>query len=177
MKKIHVLPIFSIVILLFISQITFTSCKEENVVCEKDTVTVLQKDTVTVLQKDTALTMDILTANPWKLQEYKGISNGMNLYYYRGGTNNTESFDNEYIVFKSDKTGTYYTNSSDTPMPLTWEFASTSNTKIVYTVVIRGNPRVVTWDDIVYKNKSLKFTQSWSTPQATSFTYNIRIPK
>ena len=92
--------------LMSLLQIGVSSCTKEVIV--KDIVTV--RDTVTIVKQDTALSVELLTANPWKLQEYRGVEGNMEIYYLRRSTNNTGSFDNEYISFNADKTGIYHEN-------------------------------------------------------------------
>jgi hypothetical protein len=182
MKAISSITIILLFLFLSVIQMSVSSCTKEVTrvdtltVIKKDTITVIKKDTVTI-NKDTALTLQILTANPWKLQEYKGVVGGSNVYYLRGGTGNNVNYDNENIVFRADKTGTYYDN-FNTPIPLTWDFADATNTKIIYTVqFISPGATVITWDNIVYKDRSLKYSQSWTQGTTNSHTYNVRIPK
>ena len=90
-----------------------TSCTKDHTIY--DTVTVEKKDTVTVKDTltitdtltiaDTLVTEAILTANPWKLLELRGVNEGVVLYYLRGGLSNTDNYDNEYYVFNADHTG------------------------------------------------------------------------
>jgi hypothetical protein len=167
-------------ILLSTVQVTSTSCTKEELV--HDTVTKTLHDTVIKVQhdtisRDTALTVQILTANSWKLQEYKGVEGNTNVVYIRGAAGNNVNYDNEYITFNSNGTGGYYDPNYNYTSPLTWNFVNTDNTKLIMTINFPTGAEVVTWDHIIYKNKSLMFDQYWTKGTVNSHTQNIRIPR
>ncbi len=172
MGKIFSISALAIIVFLSSLQVSITSCTKEKTII--DTLVKVQKDTLII--KDTSLSAEILTDNPWRLQEYQGVVGGSIVYYSRGGSSNTINYDQEYIVFHSDKTGAYY-DPNGYSSPLTWDFANADNTKIVYTVQFPvPGPTVITWDNIRYKNGSLKFDQYWTQGDINSHTQNIRIP-
>lgn len=164
---------------LFLVQTSMNSCTKDDV--RTDTVTTVRTDTVTVIQKDTVvekdtlLTRAILTANAWKIQNVRALYGINYIYYVRGGTSNTQSFDNEYIQFNTDGTGVYVADNGD-QTSLTWNFTDSSYTKLVWNWNL-PQPVVVTWENIVYNNASISYREFY-----TQFGYNtlngaIRIPK
>ncbi|WP_157580765.1 hypothetical protein [Segetibacter koreensis] len=176
MKKLLNFTSIVVVIVISILELSVSSCRKEVIkeVISRDTI--IQRDTVTIIKKDTTLSVELLTAHGWKLQELRGVSGGSLVYYSRGGSNNTENFDDEYIIFKADKTGTYY-DPFRYPSPLTWDFGNTENTKIVYTIQFpQPGPVVITWENVVYKNNSLKIDEYWTEGNVNSHTQSIRIP-
>ncbi|MEJ0106282.1 MAG: hypothetical protein WDO19_28655 [Bacteroidota bacterium] len=146
----------SVIILLVVLsffQAGFTSCTKDTTIY--DTVTVNRTDTI--ILKDTVLTADILTAHPWKIQEIRGVvDNGWIMYYLRGGTTNTESFDNEYIVFNADQTG-YEIDNIAINHPIThWEFSNAEHSKVIFTYTnVPNTTSTINWENIHYKNKSI----------------------
>ena len=124
------------------------------------------------------VSLEILTANPWKIQESQGVVGGSKLYYLRGKSNNTESFNKEYIVFNADKTGTNVYNDGNQTR-FTWEFVNEEQTKLVWTV--RNTPATfsITWDNIRYKNNSLHFDEYYTDGNTGmhAHTQQIRIVK
>jgi len=137
-------------------------------------VKVTQHDTI--VAKDTALTIQLLTANPWRMQEIRGVSNNVPFYYLRGGTSNTQSFDNDVITFRSDKTGTYTDNNGNS-FAFTWDFTSSDNTKIAYTIPNSNlAPNlVVTWENIRYKNSSLQYDEYYTAGTKNAHSHAVRI--
>jgi len=75
------------------------------------------------------LTAQILTAHPWKVLEERGVLGGAIIYYLRGGTNNTQSFDNEFVTFNSNNTGVLTINSGNS-YNFPWAFGNSENTKL-----------------------------------------------
>jgi len=180
MKAFLGLSAFSITIFLFTLQTGVTSCTKETI--SHDTVTVIKKDTLikkdTVIIKDTALTIEILTANSWKMQEMRGVLGSTNRYYLKGGTSNTESFDNEYITFNQNNTGTYVQNDG-TQRSITWSITNGTYAKIVWTLYNTPATFSITWDNIRYKNKSLYYDDYYTDGNLNlnEHSQQIRIPK
>jgi len=154
------------------------SCTKD--VTHYDTVTVSHTDTITltdtVVIKDTAISLELLTANAWKMQEIKGVIGNNITFYERGGTNNTENYDNEYIRFNADKTGILY-DANGGIHQITWDFSDVSVTKLTFVV---SNPapllsQVVVYENMRYKNKSLFFDQSWTYNNVNAHAQVIRL--
>ncbi|MFI5186111.1 MAG: hypothetical protein ACHQF0_05270 [Chitinophagales bacterium] len=180
LRKLICFSFFSILaILLFTFQISVTSCTKTNTII--DTVTKIQTDTVTKIQidtlqeKDTTLTAAILTANSWKLQELRTIVGGIFQYYVRGGTNNTESWDNEYITFNSNNTGLYTGNAGD-QYSITWSFTDATNKQLVFTLNY-PTPVTITWENIVYDDGAIRYTEYYTQNGGNVLTSAVRIPK
>jgi len=77
----------------------------------------------------TKTTEELLTQHPWKMEEITQVENNTQIYYKRGGTTNTNNFDNDKITFLANGTGTY----SPTPaqnLNLTWQFTNSEKTKM-----------------------------------------------
>jgi hypothetical protein len=124
------------------------------------------------------VTLEIITANPWKIKEDRGVVGGSLMYYSRGGSNNVESFDKEYIIFNADKTGTHYYNDGG-KTKFTWKFANNEQTKIIWSV--RNTPASfdLVWDNIRYKNNNLYFDQYYTDGNTGNHSHSqqIRMPK
>jgi len=166
MKKFYGgLSLIAFIVMLSVLQVSVVSCTKESI------------DTVTVIQKDTTVNMQIITANPWKIQEIRGVK-GTNktIYYLRGATGNTDNFDNEYIVFNTDKTGTY-TDNNGGKSNLTWDFATADSSRIVYTVSFPGSPVTLNWSNLSFKDGRLKYEEYYTNAGVNVHSYGIRIPK
>ena len=180
----------AIILLIVLSffEVGVSSCtKDHNIydtvtVIKKDTVNVIQKDTVTVKDtvtiKDTMLTAEILAANSWKIQEIRGTIDNDIQYYLRGGLANTESFDNEYITFNTDGTGTYIDNVAHSTA-ITWVFDNAENKKM--TLRFYNTPATfdIVWDNIRYKNKNLNYDEYYTDGNTglNAHKQTIRMPK
>lgn len=91
----------------------------------------------------------LLTATAWKLDELRYLQNNVPHYYKRDGTQNTESFSEEYIEFFSDNTGKYSGQNSSTAS-LTWGFTNPEKTMIQYTLSYGLR---VTWENVILSEK------------------------
>jgi hypothetical protein len=150
---------------------SITSCTKTRTIV--DTITVTRVDTLH--EKDTLLTAAILTANPWKPLEMRGLVNDTYVYYVRGGSNNTQSFDNEYMTFNSDSTGIYSDNAG-TQTTFTWNFTDASNKKLVW-VWNLPSPVTVTWENINYDDGAIRYTEYANQNGFNTLVSEVRIPK
>ena len=161
------LPVVAVFIIIASLQISVTSCK-------KDTLTVT--DTLYLPSTDTAFSFALLTGTPWKIQEIRGVTGNSPYYYLRGSNASTQSFDNEYIVFNTDKTGTYYDNGG-TGTPITWDFEDSTFTKLHYSVPFPSGTVVAHWEHISYKNGGIRYGEYFINGSYYSHSEGIRIPK
>jgi hypothetical protein len=171
-KIIAALPI----VLLLTFQTGLTSCKKDQL--SSDTVTIIKHDTVIVTHQDTTLTAAILTSHPWKVLEERGVAGGNIIYYYRGGSTNTQSFDNEFITFNANGTGVH-TQQNGIQTNITWTLTNSGQTKIVWTLLNTPATYSITWDNIRYKNGNMYLDQYYTDGNTgmNSHSQQIRMPK
>ena len=180
MRSIFKISLVVPIIFLIFFQVSVSSCTKEKIVY--DTIVKIKNDTIvrndTIVKQDTMLSLEIFTANAWQIFEERGVIGGLPLYYLRGGTNNTQSFDNEYIFFKTDKTAIYVQNNGLKPQ-VTWDFANPEHTKVTWTMYNTPATFTVTWDNIRYKNKNLFMDQYFVDGNTGNHNHSqqIRIPK
>lgn len=67
------------------------------------------------------------------IQEKRGLNGGNLVYYLRGGSSNTESFDNEYVKFESNNTGVYHDNAGFERV-IAWLFSNSDNSTLQFTM-------------------------------------------
>ncbi|HTD93635.1 MAG TPA: hypothetical protein VK644_07485, partial [Chitinophagaceae bacterium] len=73
---------------------------------------------------DTSKTKEVLlTQHTWKMEEILQVENNTRIYYSRGGSMNTNNYDNDKITFLADGTGTYSPTVAQT-LPITWAFTN-----------------------------------------------------
>ena len=169
-------------ILLSTLQVGVVSCTKETLI--RDTVivrdTLRVKETITIRDTlritDTTLNAQILTSHPWKLQELRGVYANRIEYYVRGGSNNTQNYDNEYILFRSDKTGTYV-DPSGRSYNINWELVQTPRIKLTYNILNLGSEAstLITWENIVYKNGTISYDEYFTQGSNNSHMQGIRI--
>ncbi|WP_298739510.1 hypothetical protein [uncultured Chitinophaga sp.] len=181
MKKFFGFSIIATFIALSTMQVGFVSCTKENdTITVRDTIKVIDTVTVkdTIKTVDTTVTTEILTANSWKIQEIRGVTGNANVYYKRGNTanTNTQNFDNEYITFRADKTGTYVDNNGG-QSSLTWDFTNAAHTTLSVTVNFPSGTIAMTWDHLCYRNKSIKYEEFYTSKGVNSHSYGLRIIK
>jgi len=174
MKQVFTFSLAGLIFTLFFLQTGVSSCSKDQIIYDTIKVNTIQHDTIVI--KDTALTIQLLTAHSWRMQEIRGVSNNVAFYYLRGGSSNTQSFDNDVITFRSDKTGTYTDNSGNS-FSLTWDFTNSSNTRIVYTMPNSNlAPNlVVIWENLRYKNASLLYDEYYTAGTKTAHSHGVRI--
>ncbi len=83
----------------------------------------------------------LLTQHTWKMEEITQVENNTQIYYKRGGSTNTNSFDNDKITFLAAGTGTYSPTPGET-FNITWQF--TNMEKTAMNIVITFSPTVIT---------------------------------
>jgi hypothetical protein len=118
--------------------------------------------------------LEILTATPWKIDEIRFLQQNKFYYYKRGGSNNNINFDAEYYKFNKDNTGERYDLNES--YSFTWSFASDDKTKIK--IIIDEVPKLeVMWENLIYDENSLKYSEYYSREGANSLAVATRIPK
>ena len=177
-KLIGVSSLLAFAILLML-QTGVSSCTKEEII--RDTVTVIERDTLietdTVIIKDTAISMELLTANSWKLQEIRGVTGSTILFYQRGGSSNTQNFDPEYITFFTNKTGVYH-DGNDNNNTIVWDFLNSEKTKLTFTITnLAPLPdQTVYYENLRFKNGALWFDQYWTVAGVNHHSQVIRTP-
>jgi hypothetical protein len=168
-----------LIIILLTVQGGLTSCTKDHTII--DTVTVIKKDTITI--KDTLLTAEILSANKWKYQVYRGVAGGDSVVYYRGGTSNTDNRDNDYIEFYNDGSGTGFSMdpAGYSHLIKEWQFTNAEHTQMTFKYYVTNSPiyHFITYDNIRYKNKSLMFDEYYHDNYININVHDqtVRIPK
>src|SRR5436190_14001760 len=72
---------------------------------------------------------ELLTQHVWKMEEIIHVENNSQIYYKRGGSTNTNNYDDDKITFLANGTGTYSPTPAQT-LALTWEFTNAEKTKM-----------------------------------------------
>lgn len=131
-----------------------------------------KKDDVKPIEKSP---LEILTAQPWQIAEIRFLQQNEMYYYKRGATTgNNINFDIEYYKFNKDKTGERSDNNE--VFPFTWDFIDAEKTKIRIEVM-EGKPLTIIWENIVYKEKSLKYSEYYNRNGYNSLAVATRVPK
>jgi hypothetical protein len=153
-------------------QLSLSSCTKEST--KYDTV-VKQTNVYDTINRRDTINMAILTANSWKIEEIRAVSGNNVIFYQRGGNSNTQNFDNEYITFNSDGSGTYVDNLGGT-YTINWKFADSTYTVIKYTLNL-PTPLFDTWENIIYRNGSIMYDEYNNQNGTNNQSTVIRIPK
>ncbi|HET9824401.1 MAG TPA: hypothetical protein VFP87_03650 [Chitinophagaceae bacterium] len=179
LKRFLFLSSLAVFVLLCTIQVGVTSCTKTDTIV--DTVIKTKTDTLiqikrdTLQEKDTNLTAAILTANSWKILEDRALVGSNYVYYLRGGTSNTQNFDNEYITFSANNTATY-TDNNGGQSSFTWNFTDASNKKLVWLWNL-PQPVTVTWENIVYDDGAIRYTEYYTQFGVNTLSSEVRIPK
>ena len=72
----------------------------------------------------------LLVSNVWQIQKIHVLQNNVVLFYERGGQNNDYNYDNDYLKFEKDGTGTY--TAGGNVYNITWQFDNVSRTELTY---------------------------------------------
>jgi hypothetical protein len=116
---------------------------------------------------------EILTSNPWRMDEIRFLQNNTPYYYKRGAAGNSMNFDTDVITFKSDKTGTYV--GDGITYTLTWDFTDVNKNKVK---AIVNYPTAVTLnlENISYTNTLLKYTEYYTRAGVNTLSSVSRTP-
>ncbi len=132
-----------------------TSCKKENVI--QNNVT----NVTDTIYAETPITAALICADSLQIEEVRGVRGGSIFYYLRGGSSNTQSYDNEFIKFNTDNTGLYHQDDG-TERIITWNFVNSDNTKLVLNLTNTPASFSVTYENIRYKNGKLYFDEYYT---------------
>jgi hypothetical protein len=173
------LSLFVIFMIMCTFQTGFTSCTKTSVT---DTITITKIDTTVMVKtdtisSDTALTLQILTANSWKIQYLRAVTDDTITFYTRGGTYN-QDFDAEYVTFNANLTGVLV-DAVGASHQMTWNWSDSSNTQITFIIQnpLPLVPQTTVWNNIRYKNDSLLLDQYWTYAYINSQAEVVWIPK
>lgn len=178
-NKVQAYSVAASILLLSFIQVGTTSCTKEVEVIVRDTIDreVIKRDTL----RDTIEiaippidTLAVLTAKEYHMEEITILQNDKFYYWKRGATGNTAAFDQEYIKFNTNKTGTYfYYGQTNT---LNWDFVNGDKTRIKYTLN-RTTPINITWENISYSGDSLSYSEYYILGDLNSMATGLRIAK
>lgn len=177
----------AILLLIFFASVEggLSSCTKDKTIY--DTVTVIKHDTTTLIHndttiiKDTVVTSEILTAHPWKIQYLRGVYGGDTVVYLRGGSNNTQNFDADYLTFQADGTGFNNDAVGGSHQITSWKFTNAEHTQITFNYYATASSiyHFITWDNLRFKNNSLMYDEYYhdNITGANVHDQGIRIPQ
>ena len=100
----------------------------------------------------------LIVSNTWQIRHIYSVQNNTVFFYERGGQNNTWNYDNDFLEFEKDGTGTYTAGSSN--YNITWQFDNADKTELSYTIYDYANeqPNVGLNHNAKLENVFLSFT-------------------
>jgi hypothetical protein len=100
----------------------------------------------------------LLVSNTWQIRHIYSVQNNIVFFYERGGQNNTYNYDNDFLKFDKDGTGTYTAGSSH--YNITWQFDNSDKTEMSYTIYnyANGQPYEGLNHQVKLENVFLSFT-------------------
>ncbi len=100
----------------------------------------------------------------WLMQEIRFLADNIPYYYKRNDdANSNMNFDNDYIFFSHDGTGTYH--QTDAVMyPLTWHYKNKIENAIEFRIskFRNGHDLDVTWENIMLDKNAIKYTEYYT---------------
>jgi hypothetical protein len=137
MKKLF--PLATAITILWVSQLTFSSCSKTETKTVTDTVTKTVTDTVTKVVTDTIVKhvitypiSNLLLGKQWIVdslfENYNGTNPGT-LVYKRGGTGNVQNLDNYIVILWPDGTQFFINNGSY--ITYTYTFQNSDSTELL----------------------------------------------
>ena len=118
---------------------------------------------------------EILIGKSWKVEDLRYVQTNVFRYYKRGIEYNTANYDGEYTEFFSDNTGVNHGWDLST-IPLTWSFTNAEKTTIRFTLKY-PTPLTVVWDNMIFSEKSIRYTESYTKEGTNYLIAGIRTPK
>ncbi len=109
-----------------------------------------------ILSEQTNVSVGLLTAATWKMEESRVIDGNNMFYYKRDGKENTINFDNDLYKFNTDNTGIYFYNGQE--YKFTWKYLDTEKTKMEM-IILYPTPLVVNFENIMLTASSFKYTR------------------
>lgn len=134
MKKI---PFFAAVLCISISALFLACTREFPQPPERDTIT-------------------LLTQSLWRIDQSYSVQNNTVFFYKRGGQNNTFNYDNDFLKFEKDGTGTY--SAGNNTYEIDWQFATSAKTELSFTIHNYANGQPSQGDDLLVRLENLVVT-------------------
>ena len=106
----------------------------------------------------------VLADSVWQAAEVRALENNVPYYYLRGQVNSW-NLDQEYVLFKTDFSGTYG-DANGNAYPMTWSFADTGKVSVQF-IIQYPTPLTVNWENMIYTDSRLYFTQYFVRPDGT----------
>ncbi|MCH5596839.1 hypothetical protein [Niabella ginsengisoli] len=130
------------------------------------------------------LNESVLTSESWKVDEAIGVYGGTSLKYKRGADDNNWNRDADYFVFNKDNTGYVNDGNNARHEILRWDLKKTENKILIEMMIYQnvggvGYTDLVTWDNIIYRNGKLQYSEYY-TDSYTSSNFHaqvVRSPK
>jgi hypothetical protein len=183
MKVFFSTSILGFVIVLLTIHGGLSSCTKEKTIY--DTITVTRTDTVTVKDtvviSDTTVSTELLTAHSWKIQYFRGVYGGDSVVYLRGGINNTQNYDADYVTFNADGTGFNNDAVGGAHQITEWQFTNAEHTQITFKYHLTPSSvyHFITWDNLRFKNNTLMYDEYYydNFTDVNVHDQTVRIPR
>ena len=105
---------------------------------------------------------NLIAKNVWQIQQIYTVQNNVEFFYERGGQNNTFNYDNDYLSFEKNGTGTYEAGSDQ--YNINWQWDNTDKTELSFTIHDYANGQPAQGIDLVVKLENVYLSE-------TSFRY------
>lgn len=100
----------------------------------------------------------LLVSNVWQIQKIHVLQNNVVLFYERGGQNNDYNYDNDFLKFEKNGTGTYTAGS--TVYNITWHFDNVGRTELTYLLHEYANGQPSPGIDLEIKLENIFLSES-----------------
>jgi hypothetical protein len=172
-KTVSAFTLFSTVVLLSSAQFGLSSCQKEVIKIVKDTVE-LKVEVPGPVPAPPIDTLAVLTGKEYHMEEITILQEDEFFYYKKGQAGNTAQFDQDFIKFNANKTGSYsYSGQTHT---IEWDFIGNAKTRIRYTLN-RPTPIVITMENISYSGDTLSYTEYYTVGAIKSMSSVLRIAR
>lgn len=105
---------------------------------------------------------NLIAKNVWQIQHIYTVQNNVEFIYERGGQNNTFNYDNDYLSFEKNGTGTY--EAGNDQYVIAWQWDNTSKTELTFTIHDYANGQPAQGIDLIVKLENIYLSE-------TSFRY------
>ena len=115
----------------------------------------------------------ILVSRIWQMEHIRVLQNNVITRYDRGSQNNTWNYDNDYLKFDKNGSGTY--TAGNDVYDISWQFANSDKTEIEYTLhdYSNGQPSEgvdmeIKLENVFISENSLRYSELYTNDNGTN---------
>ena len=114
------------------------------------------------------ITDSLMDGKKWQIEHIYWVDEGVLYQYNRGASNNDNNFDDNYVIFSRDFTGSYITNA--TTFNTSWSWNDATKTGLTYIIhnfaeggIVSPNSNfTISWQNVSLTDSTFRYTEMYT---------------